>query len=91
MDNKTKDLDVARIQTDTKLSSSMLTKAGIALLFLAMNPMAEQAPTVLPSFNIIVVGGADAAVDPLALTQRCNQCEAAVVLHFELEQGETDQ
>ena len=88
MTNEPKTTDVAA--TPTNSSASLLTKAGIALLFLSVNPAAEQSPKTPPSFHIIVVGGTDAEVDDLELTQRCNQCEAAVVLHLELEQKETD-
>ena len=91
MNNEPKNTDVAQTQTETKPASSLLTKAGIALLFLSMNPSADQPATALPSFDIIVIGGTNAEVDELALTQRCSQCEAAVVLHIELEQKKTGQ
>ena len=84
MNNEPKIPDVAA--TKTNPSASLLTKAGIALLFLSMTPAADQPVSASPSFDIIVVGGNDAEIVELALTQRCNQCEAAVVLHTELEQ-----
>ena len=81
MTNESKTTDGAR--TPAKPTSSLLTKARIALLLLMPIPSANQpAATPLP-VDIIVVRGSGAEVDDLALTQRCSKCTSAVVLYVE--------